>query len=111
MTAFAQKVYDIVAAIPAGRVLTYGQIALLLGEPRQARRVGQAMAHAPAERNLPCHRVVNARGEMSPPEVFGAGRQRLMLEAEGIPFRTDGRIDWKKYARAVASASSDGDVQ
>lgn len=101
MNEFARRTYEIVATIPAGRVLTYGQVALLLGEPRRARHVGHAMAETPEALHLPCHRVVNAKGEMAPPGVFGAGVQRARLEAEGIPFREDGRIDWKRYGQRV----------
>ena len=97
MTAFNKSVNAIVATIPAGRVLTYGQLAMLIGEPRQARQVGRAMASVPAELKLPCHRVVAASGELAPPEVFGVGVQRTLLESEGIPFREDGRIHWKRY--------------
>jgi methylated-DNA-protein-cysteine methyltransferase-like protein len=98
---FHSKVYDIVAAIPEGRVLTYGQIALLLGEPKRARHVGRALSVAPMDRALPCHRVVNARGELSAPEIFGVGVQRAKLESEGIPFREDGRIDMKRLRDRV----------
>ncbi len=99
--AFHSRVYDIVAAIPAGRVLTYGQIALMLGEPNRARHVGRALSIAPANRELPCHRVVNAKGELSAPEVFGAGVQHAKLADEGIPFREDGRIDMKRYRAGI----------
>lgn len=94
---FQNKVYTIVATLKPGQVLTYGQIALLLGEPKRARHVGQAMSQAPEEMHLPCHRVVNAKGEMAPPGVFAPGAQRMRLEAEGIPFRLNGCIDWKRY--------------
>lgn len=96
MTEFEKRVYNLVAAIPPGRVLTYGQIALLLGEPNRSRQVGQAMSHAPGTLHLACHRVVNAKGEMSQPDVFGAGVQRQWLESEGVPFRENGCIDWKR---------------
>lgn len=98
---FQSRVYDIVATIPVGRVLTYGQIALMLGEPNRARQVGRALSVAPANRALPCHRVVNAKGELSAPEVFGAGVQRAKLACEGIPFREDDRIDMKRYRAGI----------
>lgn len=96
MTDFEKRVYTLVATLPAGRVLTYGQVALLLGEPGRARHVGKAMSVAPEALRLPCHRIVNAKGEMTPPEVFGTGVQRARLEAEGVPFRENGCIDWKR---------------
>ena len=63
---FFARVYDIVAQIPPGYVLTYGQIAAMAGNPRAARIVGYAMNGAPADRDLPCHRVVNRAGCMAP---------------------------------------------
>ena len=95
MTEFEKRVYGLAAAIPPGKVLTYGQIALLLGEPNRSRHVGRAMAVAPESMHLPCHRVVNAKGEMLP-DVFGSGVQRHRLESEGVPFRENSCIDWKR---------------
>ena len=63
MNRFRGAVYRFVRTIPRGRVVTYGQIAALLGAPRAARAVGMAMRHCPA--GLPWHRVVNARGGIS----------------------------------------------
>mgnify|MGYP000270190502 FL=1 len=78
---FDAEVYSVVAQIPAGRVTTYGQIARLIGMPGYARRVGHALAAAPA--GLPCHRVVNSAGRTAPHWT----EQRPMLEAEGVRFR------------------------
>lgn len=92
---FFKKVYEIVAKIPEGKVATYGQIALLIGERGNARVVGWAMKAAPS--NLPCHRVVNRLGEMSPEYVFGSKNlQRDILASEGVIFREDGTVDLKK---------------
>ena len=91
---FFNQVYDLVARIPPGKVMTYGQIAARLGGYHSGRTVGFAMRVAPAERKLPCYRVVNIKGEMAPGYVFGgAERQRAMLRAEGVRFMPDGRID------------------
>jgi|SRR5690554_5857624 len=97
MDGFFQRVYKIVAQIPAGQIATYGQIAALIGEPRNARIVGWAMHSAPRALNLPCHRVVNKAGTMGPGHLFGPGRQRLLLEAEGVTFTPDGCINMKKH--------------
>lgn len=95
MSDFFSKVYEIVAKIPEGKVATYGQIAAMIGERGNARVVGWAMKAAPA--NLPCHRVVNRLGQMSPEYVFGSQRlQRDILASEGVLFREDGTIDLKK---------------
>lgn len=90
---FDEEVYDIVRQIPAGRVVSYGQIARLIGQPNQARRVGVAMKNAPAERQLPCHRAVNSQGRTVP----GWSEQRLLLEAEGVRFTSDSRVDMKSF--------------
>ena len=86
---FEEQVYDLVEEIPRGKVSTYGQLAFLLGFPRRARMVGRSLSHAPEERQLPCHRVVNARGGTAP----GWPRQRQLLEREGVPLLPDGRVD------------------
>ena len=91
-----QRVYEITARIPYGRVTTYGQIARLLGNPRLSRIVGCALNGAPAD--LPCHRVVNAKGELSGAFAFGGEkRQRELLEAEGVGFLENGAVDLKKH--------------
>lgn len=97
MDGFFSQVYKIVARIPPGKVATYGQIAAMLASPRAARTVGWAMASAPARLNLPCHRVVARTGLLAPDPVFGGyDAQRAELEAEGVVFRKDGRIDMRK---------------
>lgn len=86
------RIYTLCAAIPRGKVATYGQLALLCGHPRAARLVGQAMRHAPA--GLPCHRVIRADGSMAPGDAFGGqGLQQKMLEDEGVVFLANGHVD------------------
>ncbi len=97
MSSFYDRVYALVERIPAGRVATYGQLAMLLGSPFAARAVGEAMRHAPEFLGLPCHRVVNARGTVAPDYAFGGkGNQRALLEAEGVPFQENGCIELKQ---------------
>lgn len=84
---FDTEVYAVVAQIPRGRLLTYGQIARLVGFPGYARRVGHALAAAP--QGAPCHRVVNSAGRTVP----GWTRQRELLEAEGVRFKAGGCAD------------------
>lgn len=94
---FFSRVYKIVAGIPAGRVMTYGQIAVLLGMPGRARMVGQAMFNTPAFLEIPAHRVVNSKGSLAPDHVFGGSEvQKRLLEEEGVVFRPNGCIDLKK---------------
>lgn len=96
MEGFFQSVYKIVEKIPAGSVATYGQIAMMLGRPRGARMVGWAMASVPRGLKLPCHRVVNQKGALSPDHIFGGpGRQRALLEDEGVTFDQSGKINMK----------------
>ena len=87
---FDTAVYRLVRRIPEGSVATYGQIAALLGRPHGARAVGRAMSHCPA--HVPWHRVVNARGAISPRRrVSGMLTQRIRLAQEGIRLR-GGRV-------------------
>ncbi len=91
-------IYDIVKQIPYGKVATYGQIAALAGNPHLSRVVGYALHANPDGDNIPCYRVVNRFGEVSPAFVFGGEQiQRGLLESEGIEFDEDGRIDLEKY--------------
>ena len=93
---FFQQIYQIVGAIPAGSVTTYGTIARMLGRPQSARYVGFALRCAPE--GLPCHRVVNRSGTLAPPDVFGAqALQKSLLAAEGIRFLPTGQIDMEKH--------------
>ena len=88
---FFPAVYEVVRQIPRGRVISYGQIARLLGFPRAARQVGWAMRKCPDE--LPWQRVIKADGS-----IAGGGYaelRRALLEAEGVPFLPDGRVDLK----------------
>jgi len=100
MKAFHAAVYRLVRRIPRGRVATYGQIAALLGYPRAARAVGQAMKHAPV--GLPWHRVVNAQGGISRrANIGGMLTQRLLLEQDGVRVRR-GRVRLLDRERASA---------
>lgn len=92
-----QRFYAIVDSIPRGRVATYGQVAREAGLPRHARHVGASLRRLPASSGLPWHRVVNARGEISPRACPGFLRQRRLLEAEGVVFREEGRVDLNRF--------------
>src|ERR1700716_1742340 len=96
---FPTRVYEIVASVPYGSVITYGAIARLLGDPRKAREVGWAMAATPDRQpRIPAHRVINVRGELSGGPAFGGYEiQRARLEAEGVRFLEDGRVDLDRH--------------
>jgi methylated-DNA-protein-cysteine methyltransferase-like protein len=90
------RVYALLATVPAGHVVSYGELARGLGMPRGARVVGWAMRTCPE--GLPWHRVVNARGEISQRGIGeGEALQRVLLEDEGVDFRLGGRIDMQTY--------------
>lgn len=91
--------YDVVRRIPRGRVATYGQVAALAGLPGRARQVGYALAALPDDADVPWHRVVNARGEISRrTEGTAPGAiQRALLEAERVAFDPAGRINLDRF--------------
>jgi len=87
---FNELIWQIVAAIPLGKVLTYGQVAKLCGFPNHARYVGTTLKCLPKGTTLPWHRVVNAKGEISFPRGSeGYHRQLSLLEKEGIAIKND----------------------
>jgi methylated-DNA-protein-cysteine methyltransferase-like protein len=92
-----EKIWRTVSRVPPGAVATYGQIAREAGLGRRARRVGQALRRLPAGSDVPWHRVINARGEISLPAGSAAGdTQRQRLEAEGVVFHA-GRVDLDRF--------------
>jgi methylated-DNA-protein-cysteine methyltransferase-like protein len=89
-----ELIYSVVRRIPAGRVATYGQVAAIAGLEGHARQVGYALHHLPESNEVPWHRVVNARGEISPRSAGDSHElQRHLLEAEGVTLSLEGRID------------------
>lgn len=106
-----QRIYEVVKEIPAGRVATYGQIALRAGNPRWARVVGYALHNNPLPGVIPCHRVVNRLGKPAETFAFGGGSaQRTLLEGEGVVFCEDGRVDLERYGWQGVPVFSDGCV-
>jgi methylated-DNA-protein-cysteine methyltransferase-like protein len=92
------RIYSMVRRIPKGRVATYGQIARLVGIPRQARQIGYALAALRDHPPVPWHRVVNSKGEISQRSESGfEERQRLLLEREGVVFDLNGRISLSRF--------------
>ena len=93
----SKRIYEAVKKIPAGHVATYGQVAELAGDRKMARAVGNALHKNPDPDNIPCFRVVNAKGELAGEFAFGgAGAQAKLLEADGIEV-INGKVDLKKY--------------
>ena len=94
-----ERIYEVVRSIPEGKVMTYGQVALLAGNPRWARVVGYALHVNPQPGVIPCHRVVNREGRVAPSFAFGGtDAQRQLLEGEGVSFLENGLVDMEKHA-------------
>lgn len=92
-----ELIYDVVRRIPRGKVATYGQIAMLAGNPRWSRVVGYALHVNPDPAHIPCYRVVNRLGEPSAAFAFGGiNEQILLLQEDGVEF-IDGKVDLSKY--------------
>lgn len=99
MVPFTERVVQIIGDIPAGRVMTYGQVAGAAGNPRGARQVVRVLHSMSAKYDLPWHRIINAQGGISTPsdrEEKG-GLQRELLEAEGVEFMANGKVDLQVY--------------
>lgn len=93
----SKRIYEAVKRIPKGKVASYSQVAAMAGNPRMCRAVGNALHHNPDPENIPCYRVVNAKGELSGAFAFGgADEQEKRLAADGIPV-INGKVDLEKY--------------
>lgn len=88
-----KEALEIADSIPPGRVMSYGQIAELMGRPKNARLIGKIMSMQDKSGNHPCHRVVNSAGRTVP----GWHEQRELLEAEGIEFKENGNVDMRRF--------------
>jgi methylated-DNA-protein-cysteine methyltransferase related protein len=94
---YRERVYKIVRRIPRGQVMTYGQIAYILGEGYTPRTVGFVM-HGANEANTPWHRVINSQGKCSTGGVvLPADKQQRMLEQEGVEFDSRGRCSLEAF--------------
>lgn len=91
-------IYNVVKNIPYGRVATYGQIALMAGNPHWARVVGYALHVNPDPEHIPCYRVVNRFGKVSDAFAFGGKNQQIeLLRLEGVEVSDEGIVNLKKY--------------
>ena len=107
---YRERVYKLVRRIPRGRVMTYGQIAIILGEGYTPRTVGFVM-HGASEEQTPWHRVINSQGRCSTGGVvLPTDKQQRMLEAEGVKF-TSGKCDletfiWQPKSKKIGKAET-----
>ena len=92
-----KRIYEAVKQIPKGHVATYGQVAAMAGNPKMSRAVGNALHKNPDPENIPCFRVVNAKGELAEAFAFGGeGKQAKLLEEDGVVV-VDGKVDLDVY--------------
>ncbi len=108
---YREKVYDIVRSIPVGRVMNYGQIAMVLGDGYTARTVGYVMHGADSE-SVPWQRVINSQGKCSTGRLtIPINLQQELLEAEGVEFNAAGKCDMSKYQWWPEGSSLNDDIQ
>ncbi len=86
---FKEEVYKITRLIPKGKVVTYGQIAKMLGDKGAARAVGLALSQNTDPANVPCHRVVDVNGKLTGYAFGGVNKKKEILENEGVIFKGD----------------------
>ena len=95
MTAF-EKIYELVASIPKGKITTYGALSKIVGV--NPRIVGYALHANTYPTNIPCHRVINSKGMISSGYAFGGPNiQKQILEREGVVFDNKEKVDLKKF--------------
>ena len=97
MTPFTNRVIKIIQSIPSGKVMTYGQIAGLAGNPRGARQVVRILHSMSQNYNLPWHRIINAKGEVVIKDAEGVFTQKDRLLSEGITLTHSGKVDLAIY--------------
>lgn len=106
MNTFTEQAIKVIVSVPAGHVLTYGQVARLAGSPRAARQVGWLLNSMSDKYNMPWHRIINSKGQISLRDSQGAFVQKMLLESEGISV-IDHKIDLKKYLWDIHSIDFD----
>lgn len=99
MTRLYDRIYAVVRQIPQGQVATYGQVAELAGLIGKPRLVGYALYRVAAADDVPWHRVINARGEVSHTRSRNGSDdlQKVLLEDEGVVFTPKGKVDLVRY--------------
>jgi len=100
---FTQDVIKIIKNIPVGKVLTYGKIAKLAGNPNGARQVSWLLHSSSKKYNLPWHRVINSQGKIALKTQDGQDYQKILLEKEGVEIGSTNKIDLKKYLWEIES--------
>lgn len=94
---FGERIKELIRTIPAGKVATYGQIAMMAGNPRGVRGVVWILHSSSRKAGLPWHRVINSKGRLSLPSGHGYEEQKSRLLAEGVLFDSEERIDLDRF--------------
>lgn len=97
MTVFTARVIQIIQQIPAGKVMTYGQVAKAAGSPRGARQVVRILHSMSRNYELPWHRIINSKGEIALKSDDGAYRQKELLRLEGVVLDQQERVNLDDY--------------
>ena len=98
MSTFHEDVLTFVKAVPKGKVVTYGQVALLIGSPQKPRQVGMVLRGLKeSDGDVPWQRVVNSAGGISTYKIGTGELQKVLLESEGVKVKPDNTIDLKTY--------------
>lgn len=100
---FTENIIHVIKNIPKGKVLTYGFIAKLSGNPRAARQVSWVLHSSSKKHNLPWHRVISSNGKLSMTSIEDKQYHKKLLELEGIEFSDEFKIDLKKYLWDIKS--------
>ena len=93
----SRLITTIIKSIPPGRVATYGQIAVMAGNPRASRAVFWILSSSSDKAQLPWHRVINSQGRISLKPGYGFEQQRALLRMEHVEVDAEGRVDLNKY--------------
>ena len=102
---FTRNVRELVRRIPSGKVVSYGRIAALAGDGRQARQVAWILHATPESEGLPWHRVIGSRGRISLPPSGGGREQSRRLRSEGVRVGPGGSVNLKKFEWRIRPAS------
>jgi len=103
---FTLRIFKLIKSIPRGRVSSYGRIAAMAGDARQARQVAWILHSSSEKQGLPWHRVIGSRGRISLPPSKGGREQRRRLEEEGVRVGSGGVVDLRKYGWEPAFSTS-----
>ncbi|ANU10288.1 hypothetical protein A1A1_07377 [Planococcus antarcticus DSM 14505] len=97
MQTFTEKALNVIKQIPAGKIMTYGQIAATAGSPRAARQVTRILHSMSAKHELPWHRIVNAQGQIVLRDEESRLFQRISLQSEGVEVDGNDQIDLNRF--------------